>query len=66
MATGLLLSGTIAALLTSVLPAQHQPSGGFEDPPPDKIVIKVATVNGSGCRRARRRSPSRRTTPPSP
>lgn len=49
MATGLLLSGTIAALLTSVLPAQHQPSGGFEDPPPDKIVIKVATVNGSGC-----------------
>ncbi|MFI7391912.1 DUF4360 domain-containing protein [Streptomyces tendae] len=49
MATGLLLSGTIAALLTSVLPAQHQSSGGFEDPPPDKIVIKVATVNGSGC-----------------
>lgn len=33
MATGLLLSGTIAALLTSVLPAQqHQSSGGFEDP----------------------------------
>ncbi|MFG2315506.1 DUF4360 domain-containing protein [Streptomyces tendae] len=49
MATGLPLSGTIAALLTSVLPAQHQSSGGFEDPPPDKIVIKVATVNGSGC-----------------
>ncbi|CAM5660356.1 hypothetical protein STENM223S_03345 [Streptomyces tendae] len=49
MATGLLLSGTVAALLTSVLPAQHQPSGGFDDPPPDKIVIKVATVNGSGC-----------------
>ncbi|MFJ6687745.1 DUF4360 domain-containing protein [Streptomyces sp. NPDC091294] len=49
MATGLLLSGTIAALLTSVLPAQHQSAGGFEDPPPDKIVIKVATVNGSGC-----------------
>ncbi|GGQ45150.1 DUF4360 domain-containing protein [Streptomyces flaveolus] len=49
MATGLLLSGTIAALLTSALPAQHQSSGGFEDPPPDKIVIKVATVNGSGC-----------------
>ncbi|MCF2436564.1 DUF4360 domain-containing protein [Streptomyces thinghirensis] len=49
MATGLLLSGTIAALLTSALPAQHQPSGGFEDPPPDKIIIKVATVNGSGC-----------------
>ncbi|WP_217161993.1 DUF4360 domain-containing protein [Streptomyces sp. AC512_CC834] len=49
MATGLLLGGAIAALLTSALPAQHQPSGSFEDPPPDKIVIKVATVNGSGC-----------------
>ncbi|WP_369195800.1 DUF4360 domain-containing protein [Streptomyces djakartensis] len=48
MAGGLLLSGAIAALLTSALPAQP-PSSGFVDPPPDKIVIKVATVNGSGC-----------------
>jgi len=48
MAAGLLLSGAIAALLTTALPA-HNPSSGFVDPPPDKIVIKVATVNGSGC-----------------
>ncbi|WP_053754574.1 DUF4360 domain-containing protein [Streptomyces sp. MMG1533] len=49
MTTGLLLSGAAtAALLTAALPAQG-PSSGFEDPPPDKIVIKVATVNGSGC-----------------
>ncbi|MFV0136183.1 DUF4360 domain-containing protein [Streptomyces sp. HMX87] len=48
MAGGLFLSGAIAALLTSVLPAQH-PADGFDDPPPDRIVIKVATVNGSGC-----------------
>jgi hypothetical protein len=48
MAGGLLLSGAIAALLTTALPAQN-PSSGFGDPPPDKIVIKVATVNGSGC-----------------
>ncbi|MGW0337329.1 DUF4360 domain-containing protein [Streptomyces sp. NPDC003011] len=48
MAGALLLSGAIAALLTTALPAQG-PSDGFEDPPPDKIVIKVATVNGSGC-----------------
>ncbi|MEU0069916.1 DUF4360 domain-containing protein [Streptomyces sp. NPDC006332] len=48
MAGGLLLGGAIAALLTTALPAQAS-SGGFEDPPPDKIIIKVATVNGSGC-----------------
>ncbi|WP_217240522.1 DUF4360 domain-containing protein [Streptomyces sp. AC555_RSS877] len=48
MTTGLLMGGAIAALLTAALPAQS-PSSGFEDPPPDKIVIKVATVNGSGC-----------------
>jgi hypothetical protein len=48
MAGGLLLSGAVAALLTTAIPA-HNPSGGFDDPPPDKIVIKVATVNGSGC-----------------
>ncbi|NNN34149.1 DUF4360 domain-containing protein [Streptomyces sp. S3(2020)] len=48
MAGGLLLGGALAALLTTALPAQG-PTDGFEDPPPDKIVIKVATVNGSGC-----------------
>lgn len=49
MSGGLLLSGAVAALLTTALPAQGAPSDGFTDPPPDKIVIKVATVNGSGC-----------------
>ncbi|MFD3729935.1 DUF4360 domain-containing protein [Streptomyces sp. NPDC058632] len=48
MAGGLLLSTAVAALLTAAIPA-HDPSTGFVDPPPDKIVIKVATVNGSGC-----------------
>ncbi|MFI8302925.1 DUF4360 domain-containing protein [Streptomyces sp. NPDC085927] len=48
MAGGLLLSTAVAALLTTATPA-HNPSTGFVDPPPDKIVIKVATVNGSGC-----------------
>jgi hypothetical protein len=48
MTGGLLLSGAAAALLATAIPAQG-PSGGFDDPPPDKIVIKVATVNGSGC-----------------
>ncbi|KUN93201.1 DUF4360 domain-containing protein [Streptomyces caeruleatus] len=43
----LLSGGALAALLTAALPAQATPA--FEDPPPDKIVIKVATVNGSGC-----------------
>ncbi|MEU3095952.1 DUF4360 domain-containing protein [Streptomyces sp. NPDC006967] len=48
MAGGMLMSAAAAALLTAAIPA-HNPSTGFEDPPPDKIVIKVATVNGSGC-----------------
>ncbi|MFF9766184.1 DUF4360 domain-containing protein [Streptomyces sp. NPDC053086] len=48
MAGGLLLSGAVAALLTTALPAQTS-SPVFDDPPPDKIVIDVATVNGSGC-----------------
>ncbi|AWT43063.1 MULTISPECIES: DUF4360 domain-containing protein [Streptomyces] len=46
MPAGLLLSGALAALLTTALPSS---SPVFTDPPPDKIVIKVATVNGSGC-----------------
>ncbi|MFD5658830.1 DUF4360 domain-containing protein [Streptomyces hirsutus] len=48
MAGGLLLSTAVAALLTASTSA-HNPSTGFVDPPPDRIVIKVATVNGSGC-----------------
>ncbi|MFG2947401.1 DUF4360 domain-containing protein [Streptomyces adustus] len=49
MSVGLLFSGAAAAaLLTSALPAQAA-SPVFTDPPPDKIVITVATVNGSGC-----------------
>ncbi|MET8243110.1 DUF4360 domain-containing protein [Streptomyces sp. NPDC005202] len=48
MAGGLLLSGAIAALLTTALPAPNS-SPVVADPPPDKIVIDVATVNGSGC-----------------
>lgn len=50
MARGLLLSGSaLAALLTTALPTQAGAAPAFEDPPADKIVIKVATVNGSGC-----------------
>ncbi|MFJ3302097.1 DUF4360 domain-containing protein [Streptomyces sp. NPDC086549] len=48
MAGGLLLSGAVAALLTTALPAQNS-SPVIDNPPPDKIVIDVATVNGSGC-----------------
>ncbi|MDF3297375.1 DUF4360 domain-containing protein [Streptomyces tropicalis] len=48
MAGGLLVSGAAAALLTTaLLPAHSSPV--VTDPPPDKIVIDVATVNGSGC-----------------
>ncbi|UGY92953.1 DUF4360 domain-containing protein [Streptomyces gobiensis] len=48
MAGGLLASGAIAALFASTLSAQG--ASAISDPPPDKIVIEVATVNGSGCR----------------
>lgn len=48
MAGGLLASGAIAALFAAAIPAQGAESS-FDNPPPDKIVIKVATVNGSGC-----------------
>ncbi|UYQ66097.1 DUF4360 domain-containing protein [Streptomyces peucetius] len=48
MTGGMLVSGAIAALFASALPAQQSPSA-ITDPPPDKIVIEVATVNGSGC-----------------
>ncbi|MEU9442506.1 DUF4360 domain-containing protein [Streptomyces sp. NPDC048304] len=49
MAGGLLLGGAVAALLTTALPAHAPSSGVFDNPPPDRIVIDVATVNGSGC-----------------
>ncbi|KOV67867.1 DUF4360 domain-containing protein [Streptomyces sp. MMG1121] len=49
MAGGLLLGGAVAALLTTALPVHAPASGVFDNPPPDKIVIDVATVNGSGC-----------------
>ena len=48
MAGGLLLGGAVAALLTTALPGSST-ADAWEDPPPDKIIIKVATVNGSGC-----------------
>lgn len=49
MPAGLLLSGAVAALLTTALPATQNSSPIFDNPPPDRIVIDVATVNGSGC-----------------
>ncbi|WP_442727290.1 DUF4360 domain-containing protein [Streptomyces pseudogriseolus] len=48
MASGPLLGVAAATLLGAALPANN-PGSSFDDPPPDKIVIKVATVNGSGC-----------------
>ncbi|MEU9730284.1 DUF4360 domain-containing protein [Streptomyces sp. NPDC048002] len=48
MKRGLLLSGAaLAALVSTALPANA--ADPFDNPPPDKIIIKVATVNGSGC-----------------
>jgi uncharacterized protein DUF4360 len=50
MSRGLLLSGgALAALLMATLPAHAAPTSSFDDPPTDKVVIKIATVNGSGC-----------------
>ncbi|GAA2718731.1 MULTISPECIES: DUF4360 domain-containing protein [Streptomyces] len=48
MPTGLLTAGAIAALLATPL-STNAPSSVITNPPPDKIVIEVATVNGSGC-----------------
>ncbi|MBY8340780.1 DUF4360 domain-containing protein [Streptomyces spinosirectus] len=48
MTGGLLMSGAVAALLATALPGQGT-SPVLDDPPPDRIVIDVATVNGSGC-----------------
>ncbi|MBO8184104.1 DUF4360 domain-containing protein [Streptomyces spirodelae] len=42
------VTATLFAAAFSAQPAQGAPSM-ITDPPPDKIVIDVATVNGSGC-----------------
>ncbi|MBZ4319186.1 DUF4360 domain-containing protein [Streptomyces huiliensis] len=47
MPAGLVTTGAIAALFASAFGTQ-QPSV-ITNPPPDKIVIEIATVNGSGC-----------------
>ncbi|MGW0733760.1 DUF4360 domain-containing protein [Streptomyces sp. NPDC002851] len=52
MARGLFVSGATAALFAASLPASSMASAqssGITNPPPDKIVIEIATVNGSGC-----------------
>ncbi|MGW2207428.1 DUF4360 domain-containing protein [Streptomyces sp. NPDC001774] len=47
MRRSLAVGVAIAALFTAAAPAHSAPAS---DIPPDKIVIQVATVNGSGCR----------------
>ncbi|MEU3508421.1 DUF4360 domain-containing protein [Streptomyces longwoodensis] len=49
MPAGLLLSGATAALLATAVTPAYPSSPVSDDPPPDKIVINLATVNGSGC-----------------
>lgn len=49
MPGGLVTAGAITALFASGF-ATQSPSSVITNPPPDKIVIDVATVNGSGCR----------------
>lgn len=44
----LLVAAATAALFASAMPAHAAPSS-IVDPPPDRIVIDIATVNGSGC-----------------
>ncbi|EXU68651.1 MULTISPECIES: DUF4360 domain-containing protein [Streptomyces] len=41
--------GVVAALFASTLTSQAYAQPPFDTVPPDKIVITVATVNGSGC-----------------
>ncbi|WP_171163419.1 DUF4360 domain-containing protein [Streptomyces sp. I05A-00742] len=47
MPVGLVTAGALTALLASAF-ATQQPSV-ITNPPPGKIVIEIATVNGSGC-----------------
>ncbi|MGH8795066.1 MAG: DUF4360 domain-containing protein [Stackebrandtia sp.] len=42
-------ASALAAVLLAGAPAAAQAKPHFDDPPPDRIVIDVATVNGSGC-----------------
>ncbi|GGO81486.1 DUF4360 domain-containing protein [Wenjunlia tyrosinilytica] len=42
----LAIGGAVAALMASPMSAEASP---ITNPPPDKIVIELATVNGSGC-----------------
>ncbi|MFI2431895.1 DUF4360 domain-containing protein [Streptomyces sp. NPDC018693] len=49
MIRGLLLSGALAALLITTATPAGASSPVFDNPPPDRIVIDIATVNGSGC-----------------
>ncbi|QKW11037.1 DUF4360 domain-containing protein [Streptomyces sp. NA04227] len=51
MAAGKLATGALAALFALALAPQSATAAQsvITDPPPDKIVIDVATVNGSGC-----------------
>ncbi|WP_405998849.1 DUF4360 domain-containing protein [Streptomyces sp. NBC_00829] len=48
MSRALFAGGATVAILGSLLAAQNASAGIVA--PPDKIVIEVATVNGSGCR----------------
>ncbi|WP_432038740.1 DUF4360 domain-containing protein [Streptomyces cucumeris] len=41
--------GMVAALFASTMTSQGSAQPPFDTVPPDKIVITVATVNGSGC-----------------
>ncbi|MEU9029595.1 DUF4360 domain-containing protein [Streptomyces sp. NPDC048383] len=49
MSRTLLVGGATAALIATATPAGASGSGPITAPP-DKIVIELATVNGSGCR----------------
>lgn len=48
MPAGLFTAGAIAAMVATTL-STHNASSVITNPPPDKIVIEIATVNGSGC-----------------
>ncbi|HEX2132831.1 MAG TPA: DUF4360 domain-containing protein [Actinophytocola sp.] len=42
-------TAAVVAVATVVAPAAARPGPHFTDPPDDKIVIDLVTVNGSGC-----------------
>ncbi|MEU4347196.1 DUF4360 domain-containing protein [Streptomyces sp. NPDC023838] len=49
MFNALAIGGASAVLLAAPLSASGHTPGGWGTPPPDKIVIDLVTVNGSGC-----------------